>query len=121
MNSVINGINVQQFAKGWWGEHAEGERLLEMLELPQYIIPFDVERFLKTQPVIIHCPNGEEAEVCFSKRDQFFEFTCSFKGKRRNMKLFREWETESLDMLLLFESYSVGECVRKILAGESII
>lgn len=121
MRTIINGVNVKQFIKGWWGEHGDGNKLLSELSLPLDTFPFSVESFLKHRRTSFKDGNGHTVAVWFKGDDNKFEFSRSCQGKNRSIKLFREWGAENLDSIIEFESYSIGECVRKIILGKSIV
>lgn len=121
MSVFCYGIDVQYFIKGWWGEHGEGESLLQTLALPSIAIPFRVKSLLENETVTFKDGADQEITVWFNKHDTHFEFNCSYMGKQRHIRLYREWETETLDDIIRFESYSIGECVRKIIMGESVV
>lgn len=121
MSKVVKGISVQHFTAGWWGEHLEGKQLLAELGLPTNKMPFSVEQFLRKETVTLKDSNGDKASIWFHKCDSHFEFGCIYKEKQRKIRLFREWETEDLDTTIQLESYSIGDCTRKIIFGESIV
>lgn len=121
MNKIINSIDVQQFCLGWWGEHGEGMSLLNELGLADDTIPFNIEQFLQRLTISFKDVNGETISVCLKKHDTHFEFGCICRGKKRAIRLYREWQEESLDAIILLESYSIGECVRQIIMGKSIV
>lgn len=121
MSKIINSIDVQQFCLGWWGEHNEGRDLLDELGLVNDIIPFNIEQFLQRLTTSFKDADGEAVSVCLKKHDTHFEFGCIYRGKRRAIRLYREWQGESLDSIIQLESYSIGECVRQIIVGKSIV
>lgn len=121
MVKVVNGIITQQFIKGWWGGNDEGETLLSALGLPTDKVPFDVEEYLNKGKTQISLDNGATAEVTVNKQDAYFEFMCEWPGKRYHFKLFREWDGMELDTILKMESYSIGECTRKVMTSKSIL
>lgn len=118
---IVNGINTKHFENGWWGEHGEGNSLLNELGLPADKVPFSVGGFLKNMSLSFSDSNGETVWVGFKMDEERFEFSCKYLGKLRVTKLFREWQREDIDTILMMESYSIGECVRKIIAGNSLI
>lgn len=121
MGKFIKGVSVQHFLSGWWGEHNNGKELLQELGLPTDELPFDVERFLERGTVEFKDSMGENISVCYKKHDTHFEFGCIYHNKRRAFRLFREWESESLDAIIQLESYSIGDCIRQIISGKSIV
>lgn len=121
MGKIINGIIVQQFVKGWWGEKNEGKTLLSTLNLPTEAIPFDVEEYLNTGKFVLTLSNDMTANVTISKQDSYFEFTCKWTDRKYCFKLFREWDGTEIDTIIQMESYAVGECTRKILTSKSIL
>lgn len=121
MGKIINGIDVNNFCSGWWGEHGEGKELLDELGLASDIMPFNIEQFLRRSSVLFKDTDGEKISVGLKKHDTHFEFGCVCRGKKRALRLYREWQGESLDFIIQLESYAIGECVRQIIAGKSII
>lgn len=121
MGRVINGVSLRLFYNGWWGEHGEGNKLLGSLGLPQDKFPTSVEKLLKNSVVSFTDAEKNCIFVCFSKNDEYFEFYSIRQGKKRIARLHREWQSESLDAIIRLESYAIGECIRHVLAGESII
>lgn len=121
MSKIVNGIMLQQFIKGWWGENDEGVLLLQSLGLSNSCIPFDVENFLKTNEFSIDLNNNVSALVNINKQDAYYEFVCKYPNKKYHFKLFREWDGVDVDTIIKMESYAVGECTRKILTSRSIL
>ena len=121
MSKVVNGISVQHFISGWWGEHDEDKESIRELGLPLDEMPFDVERFLQRKTICFKDGYGEKISVCFKKHDTHFEFGCIYKDKKRSVRLYREWETEALDTIIQLESWSIGDCTRRIIVGKSLI
>lgn len=121
MVKIVNGVIVQQFVKGWWGEKNEGERLLRALDLPANILPFDVEQYLNTGKFTLSLCNKISAEVTINKQDAYYEFMCKWPDRKYCFKLFREWDGTEIDTIIRMESYAVGECTRKIITSKSIL
>lgn len=121
MSRILYNVSIQHFIAGWWGEHSEGRKLLQMLGLPPDKIPFNVEQFLKNKSVTLKDAWRNRIMVWLNKSDTLFEFNCTYLDKRRHIRLYREWEAESVERIIQYESYSIGECVRKIIMGESIV
>lgn len=107
MGKIINGINVQHFISGWHGQCAD-------------TIPFDVESLLTTGQCVI-IVDGVKNHITIDRQDSFFELSCKYLNKKRSFKLFREWDGMDIDIIIKMESYSLGECVRKILTGKNIL
>lgn len=120
MSKIVNGINIQNFISGWWGEHDEGLNVLSSIGLPTDTIPFDIEKFLATGKCIIII-GGTEAHISIDKQDNCFEFSYKCLNEKRSFKLFREWDGTDIDVIIKMESYSLGECVRQILIGKNIL
>lgn len=120
MGKIINGILVSQFAKGWWGVNGEGEELLNKLGLEGDTIPFSVENYLSTGRLSLRTINGV-AEVTVTKHDAHFDFSCKWPNKTLSFKLYREWDGTDLGEIIKMESYSVGECTRKVLTSKSVL
>lgn len=121
MSKVFYGVNIQHFTAGWWGEHSESNKLLQMLGLPPNRIPFCVEWFLRNRSIILKDAERNKIMVWFTKNDIMYEFHCIYKDRRRHIRLYREWETVDVERIVQLESYSIGECARKIIMGESIV
>ena len=121
MRKFIKGVSVQHFLSGWWGENNSGKILLQELGLPSDELPFNVEQFLERGTIVFKDSEGENISVCYKKNDTHFEFGCIYQNKRRAFRLYREWESESLDAIIQLESYSIGDCVRQIISGKSIV
>lgn len=121
MSKIINGIIVQQFIKGWWGENKDGKMLLQHLDLPTNTMPFDAEELLRTNRIAIYLVNDIAVEITINKQDAYYEFTCKYPDKRFRFKLFREWDGTDIDTIIKMESYAVGECVRKVLTSRSVL
>lgn len=121
MGKIINGIIVQQFINGWWGENNEGNILLHSLGLPADTLPFDVEQLLNTGEFVVFTSNKIVIKVTINKQDTYFEFMCKWPDKKYCFKLFRNWDGIEIDTIIKMESYAVGECVRKIITNKSIL
>lgn len=121
MAKMINGVVVQQFIKGWWGENGEGKALLTALGLPSDEIPFEVEQYLTEGKFSVRLNDGFVANVTINKQDAYFEFACKWPDRKYCFKLFREWDGAELDTIIRMESYSIGECTRKIMTSKSIL
>ena len=117
MAKMINGVVVQQFIKGWWGENGEGKALLAALDLPSDKIPFEVEQYLTEGKFSVRLNDGFVANVTINKQ----EFACKWPDCKYCFKLFREWDGAELDTIIRMESYSIGECTRKIMTSKSIL
>lgn len=117
---MINGVVVSQFIKGWWGNNGEGQELLRQLGLPNEL-PFNVENYLNTGKFIMPLFNGSTIKVAISKYDTHFEFSCKWPSKKYCFKLFREWEGVDIDEIIKMESYSIGECTRKIMISKDVL
>lgn len=120
MNKVVNGINIQDFISGWWGQHNEGANVLKSIGLPSDKIPFDIEKFVTDGQCVIPVEDTE-IHVAMQKQDNLFEFSCKHLNKRRSFRLYREWDGTDINTIIKMESYSVGECVRQILISKNIL
>lgn len=118
---IINGIIVQQFIKGWWGDNQDGKKLLQFLGLPINTLPFDAEELLRANKIVIYLVDNIAVEISIDKQDAYYEFTCKYPDKKFRFKLFREWDGVDIDTIIKMESYAVGECVRKVLTSRSIL
>jgi hypothetical protein len=120
MRKIINGITTQDFISGWWGKHNEGVSVLNAIGLPTDKIPFDIKELLTTEQCTITIDDAQ-VTLMINKQDAFFEFSCKSLNRKRSFKLYREWDGTDLDTIIKMESYSVGECVRKILVNKNIL
>lgn len=120
MGKVINGISLQQFKRGWWGEKEEGVTLLNSLGLPTDKLPFDVEAYLTSSGMVVKV-NNNEAKITMNKQDLCFEFVCKWKNEKHSFKLYREWDGLDLDTIIDLESYAVGECTRKVMTNRNML
>lgn len=114
---IINGIDENEFIKGWWGGKGEGKELLRTLNLPRNRLPFDVHEYLLNGVAKI-TTNGKLWTLTCCKYDGVFEFSLLKHDKPKTIKLYREWNGESLDMILQLESYAIGEYTRFALNGK---
>lgn len=121
MKKVIGSINVKQFVNGWWGEHGEGKELLRSLGLSERTIPFNVELFLINGGTEFLDSAGETISIELKREDAYFDLIRVYRGKREKLRLYREWGAEDLDTILKLESHSLGDCLRQIILGKSII
>lgn len=121
MKKVINGINVKEFVNGWWGEHGEGVELLRSLGLSPKSIPFSIEGLLVNGSSDFADSDGSVISVKLARYDTYYDFSCVYHGKRKTLRLYREWGSENLDVILRLESHSLGDCLRQVILGKSII
>ena len=108
---IINGIDENEFRKGWWGEHGEGKELLRSLNLPADTIPIDIKEYLSNGKSEIRI-RDINVVLTYQRHDDWFEFTITRKVKPKIVKLYREWNGEDLKMIIQLESYAVGEYTR---------
>lgn len=120
MGKIINGIDIQIFKSGWWGNNNEGADALESVGLPPDKVPFDVEKLLNGEDCYI-LTSDAEIHISVNKQDNCFEFVRKHLGKSKSFRLYREWDGVNIDAIIELESYSVGECVRQILINKNIL
>lgn len=114
---IINGIDENEFKKGWWGMEDEGRELLSMLSLPTSRLPFNVSDYLSNGKINVSV-KGKQWLLGYHRYDEMFEFSLLKNEKPKVIKLYREWDGEDLDMVIALESYAVGEYTRFILGGK---
>lgn len=110
----INGYYIHEFNKGFFGEHKEGNKMLKKMGLPLDRIPFSTAMFLKNKRIFWTDKRGNKATISFKMRPDQMECFGTYLGKRRSLRLFREWNNyEDPDMIARLESETIGELCMK--------
>lgn len=111
---IINGVLIRFFINGWWGNE-EGKNTLNLLQLNNDKIPFNITKFLKQGYTEFKDGTGNVVRLSFRRSETKMHFLCNYNGKRKGIRLFREWGTTDVNMILQLESCAVGECTRNII------
>lgn len=110
----INGYYIQEFNKGFLGEHKEGNKMLRIMGLTPDVVPFSTVVFLRNKRIFWTDCNGNRATVSFKMKPDQLECLGTYLGKRKFLRLFREWNNyEDPDMIARLESETIGELCMK--------
>lgn len=110
----INGYYIQEFNKGFFGEHREGEKMLKKMGLASDTIPFSTVIFLQNKRIFWTDSQGNRASISFKMKSDQLECFGTYLGKRKSLRLFREWNNyEDPDMIARLESETIGELCMK--------
>ncbi len=110
----VNGFYIQDFNKGFFGEHKEGERMLRKMGLEPTAIPFSTAILLQNKRIFWTDSQGNRATISFKLKPDQLECFGTYLKKRRSLRLFREWNNyEDPDMIARLESETIGELCMK--------
>lgn len=110
----INGFYIQDFNRGFLGEHKEGKKMLKSMGLNPEIIPFSTVIFLQNHKIFWTDVNGNRASISFKIKPDQLECFGNYLNKRKSFRLFREWNNyEDPDMIARLESETIGELCMK--------
>lgn len=110
----VNGFYIQDFNKGFFGEHKEGERMLRKMGLEPTTIPFSTAILLQNKRIFWTDSQGNRATISFKLKPDQLECFGTYLKKRRSLRLFREWNNyEDPDMIARLESETIGELCMK--------
>lgn len=110
----INGYYIQEFNKGFLGEHSEGEKMLKKMGLTTSTIPFSTVIFLQNKRIFWADSQGNRASISFKTKPDQLECFGTYLGKRKSLRIFREWNNyEDPDMIARLESETIGELCMK--------
>lgn len=110
----INGYHIQEFNKGFFGEHGEGKTMLKKMGLSPETIPFSSVIFLQNKRAFWKDTQGNRATISFKLKPDQLECFGTYLGKRKSLRLFREWNNyEDPDMIARLESETIGELCMK--------
>lgn len=109
MAKMISGVLVREFQEGFLSR-ADIEK-----------IPFNVVSFLSSKTTEVKTPEGRLGRVKFIVTDDFIDFILKSRGcPARNIRLYREWPNYEIEDIMKLESKAVGDCVRRIIYGETL-
>ncbi|MCM1140199.1 MAG: hypothetical protein NC453_16660 [Muribaculum sp.] len=110
----INGYYIQEFNKGFLGEHKEGNKMLKIMGLQLDSIPFSTAIFLQNKRIFWTDKHGNRATISFKMKPDQLECQGTYLGKKKSLRLFREWNNyEDPDMIARLESETIGELCMK--------
>lgn len=110
----INGLYSKELMQGFFGEQNEGRQMLMNMGLPYNEMPFSAVVFLRNQCIFWKDNNGNVAHISFKLKEQQIECFGTYNGKRKSIRLFREWNNyEDEDTIARLESEAIGDCCAK--------
>lgn len=112
----VCGYYINDFIRGFMGEHAEGKRMLEIMGLPSDAVPFSVATFFHHKRIYWRDKDGNRATVWVKFKPNQLECFGTYRNRKRSLRLFVEWDSvDDYEMVARLESEAIGElCMRCI-------
>ena len=108
-NLTVNGFYIKDVEQGFFGEQNEGKKVLQVMGLPDDVLPFSVAAFLQDKKIRWKDRNGKVASMSFKLKDDQIEFFGSYLGNRKSTRMFREWgDYEESEKISRLESEAIG-------------
>lgn len=109
-NGTVNGLYLQDFIRGFMGEHDEGKEVLEQMGLSSDSVPFSICTFLKKGEINWQDVSGQNASISYKLKENLLECHGSYKGRGKTMRLHVEWdEYEDSEVIARLESEAIGD------------
>lgn len=86
-NDSVNGLYLQDFIRGFMGEHDEGRDMLELMGLSSDSIPFSICAFLQKGMITWQDVSGQSAFISYKFKENLLECRGSYKGFSKALKL----------------------------------
>ncbi|MCM1142618.1 MAG: hypothetical protein NC453_28945 [Muribaculum sp.] len=112
----VNGFYIHEVNLGFFGERNEGKRMLKEMGLPTDTVPFSTSTFLRKRKIFWRDCSGYIVCICFIIKPNQIECFGSYLGKRKSIRMFREWSScDSPEKVARLESEAIGDlCMRCI-------
>lgn len=96
------------------GDKNEGKMMLRIMGLDINRTPFSVATFIQNRRIRWKDKHGNVAYISFKLKPNQLECFGSYRGKKKSIRLFREWGThEDLETIARLESEAIGDCCMK--------
>ena len=107
----VNGVYSQELTRGFFGEQNEGKKMLLKMGLEGKDVPFSAAMFLRNKRTLWKDCDGNVVKISFIIKDNQIECFGSYCGKKKSIRLFREWSNcEDEDTIARLESEAIGDC-----------
>lgn len=112
--ATVHGLYINELIRGFFGEHSEGKKMLQMMGLPIDTLPFSAALFLQKRRVQWKDANGNIAYISYKYKLNQLECHGSYLKKRKTLRIILEWgNREDNEMIARIESEAIGDLCMK--------
>lgn len=111
---TVKGLYINELVRGFFGEHCEGKKMLQMMGLPSDTLPFSAATFLQKRKVQWKDSDGNIAYISYKYKQNQLECHGSYLKQRKTIRLVLEWgNREDMEMIARIESETIGDLCMK--------
>ena len=111
---TVHGLYINELKRGFFGEHSEGKKMLQIMGLPIESLPFSAALFLQKRKAQWKDKDGNTAYISFKYKQNTLECHGSYLKKKKTIRLVFEWGNhEDMEMIAKLESETIGDLCMK--------